>query len=49
MEFKPGCHILEGLLILHETIDELHRKKMDGALLKLDFEKVYDKVKLTFL
>ena len=37
--FMPGRHILEGVLILHETIHELHRKKMDGVLLKIDFEK----------
>jgi hypothetical protein len=29
-----------------ETIHELHRKKLDGVLLlKIDFEKAYDKVK----
>jgi hypothetical protein len=47
--FMPGRHILEGVVILHETIHELHRKKMDGVLLKLDFEKAYDKVKWSFL
>jgi hypothetical protein len=41
----PGRHILEGVVILHEIIHELHRKKLDGVLLKLDFEKAYDKVK----
>jgi mannosylglycoprotein endo-beta-mannosidase len=46
--FMPGRHILEGVLILHETIHELHRKKMDGVLLKIDFEKAYDKVKWPF-
>jgi hypothetical protein len=49
MVFMPGRHILEGVVILHETIHELHRKKMDGVLLKLDFEKAYDKVKWSFL
>jgi hypothetical protein len=34
-----GRHILEGMLILHETIHELHGKKMDGVILKIDFEK----------
>jgi hypothetical protein len=47
--FMPGRHILEGVVILHETIHELHRKKMDGILLKIDFEKAYDKVKWSFL
>jgi hypothetical protein len=37
--FMPGRHILDGVLILHETIHQLHRKKLDGVLLKLDFEK----------
>jgi hypothetical protein len=47
--FMPGRNILEGVVILHETIRELHRKKMDGVLLKIDFEKAYDKVNWSFL
>jgi hypothetical protein len=47
--FMPGRHILEGVVVLHETIHELHRKKMDGVLFKIDFEKAYDKVKWSFL
>jgi hypothetical protein len=46
--FMPGRHILEGVLVLHETIHELHRKKLDGVLFKIDFEKAYDKVKWPF-
>ncbi|XP_022682391.1 uncharacterized protein LOC111257326 [Setaria italica] len=38
-----------GVVILHETIHELCRKKQDGIILKLDFEKAYDKVNWTFL
>jgi hypothetical protein len=45
----PGRHILEGVVILHETIHEFHWKKMDGVLFKIDFEKAYDKVKWPFL
>jgi hypothetical protein len=45
----PRRHILEGVLVLHETVHKLHRKKLDGVLLKIDFEKVYDKVKWQFL
>jgi len=37
-------YILEGVVVLHETIHELKRKKQNGILLKLDFEKAYDKV-----
>jgi hypothetical protein len=47
--FMPGRHVLEGVVILHETIHELHGKKLDGVLLKIDFEKAYDKVKWSFL
>jgi hypothetical protein len=35
--------------MLHETIHKLHRKNMNGAILKLDFEKPYDKVNWEFL
>jgi hypothetical protein len=42
MAFMTGRHILEGV---HKIIHELHRKKIDGVLLKVDFEKAYDKVK----
>jgi hypothetical protein len=45
----PGRHILEGVLVLHEIVHELHLKKLDGVLLKSDFEKAYDKVKWSFL
>jgi len=47
--FIPGRNILEGAVILHETIHELHTKKQDGVIFKIDFEKAYDKVKWSFL
>jgi exonuclease III len=47
--FMPGRNIMEGVVILHETIHELHTKKRDGIILKIDFEKAYDKVKWDFL
>ena len=47
--FLPGRYILEGVVVLHETIHEMKRKKQSGILLKLDFEKAYDKVKWDFL
>jgi hypothetical protein len=39
---------MEGVVVLHETIHE-HRKKQDGVILKLDFEKAYDKLKWPFI
>jgi hypothetical protein len=47
--FMPERYILDGVLILHETIHELHRNNLDGVLLKIDFEKAYDKVNWPFL
>ena len=47
--FMPGRNIMEGAVILHETIHELHTKKLDGVVFKIDFEKAYDKVKWSFL
>jgi hypothetical protein len=44
-----GRNIMEGVVMLHETIHEIHRKKMSGIMLKLDFEKAYDKVNWEFL
>jgi hypothetical protein len=43
--FIPGRYIMEGVVILHETIHELHKKRQDGVILKLDFKKAYDKLK----
>ena len=44
-----GRNILDGVVILHETIHELHSKKQNGVLFKIDFEKAYDKVNYSFL
>ena len=41
MTFMKGINIMNGIMILHET----KRKKQIGIVLKLDFEKTYDKVK----
>jgi hypothetical protein len=47
--FMSGRNIMEGVVILHETVHELHTKKRDGVIFKIDFEKAYDKVKWSFL
>ena len=47
--FMQGRFILDGVVILHETIHELHKKNLDGIVFKIDFEKAYDKVKWPFL
>jgi hypothetical protein len=47
--FLPGRNILEGVVVLHETLHELSKKKQKGIILKLDLEKAYDKVNWDFL
>ena len=47
--FLPGRFILEGVIILHEVLHELRTTKRKGTILKLDFEKAYDKVRWSFL
>jgi hypothetical protein len=45
----PSTNIMEGVIVLHETIHELHRKKQNGMVFKIDFEEAYDKVKWSFV
>jgi hypothetical protein len=47
--FIRGRNIMEGVVVLHETIHELRRKKDCGVILKLDVEKAYDKIKWPFV
>ncbi|WVZ77229.1 hypothetical protein U9M48_025118, partial [Paspalum notatum var. saurae] len=47
--FLVGRNIMEGVVILHKTLHELHKNKLNGVVLKLDFEKAYDKVNWSFL
>ena len=47
--FIKGRNILEGVLILHEVVHELRTKGKKGLILKIDFEKAYDKVNWRFL
>lgn len=47
--FTKGRNIMHGVMILHEILHETKRKNQLGIILKLDFEKTYDKVKWNFL
>jgi hypothetical protein len=46
--FIKGRFIQDGPLALHEIIHELHSKNLPAVLLKLDFEKAYDRVNCSF-
>jgi hypothetical protein len=37
------------VVVLHETVHELHQKNLNWVILKIKFEKAYDKVKWSFL
>lgn len=47
--FMTNRYILEGVVILHETLNTIHHEKLDGILFKVDFEKAYDKVNWVFI
>nr|XP_051212000.1 uncharacterized protein LOC127329534 [Lolium perenne] len=47
--FIKGRCLHEGVLALHEIAHELRVKKLKGLLLKLDFEKAFDRVSWDFL
>lgn len=49
MKFVPGQNIMEWVVILYNTIRELHTQKHNGVIPLTDFEKTYDKVKVSFL
>jgi hypothetical protein len=47
--FMQGRNIFDGIVVLHANVHELHIKKLNSVILKIDFEKAYDKVKWSFL
>lgn len=44
-DFMLGRHIVEGVVILHETLHEIDSKNLDGVVFKVDFKKAYNKSK----
>jgi hypothetical protein len=42
-------YILESVVIAHKIVHSLHKSKESGVIIKLDYEKVYDRVNLDFL
>lgn len=40
---------MEGIMCLHEIVHDTKTRKEDGVIIKLDFEKAYDKISSDFL
>lgn len=47
--FIKGRYILDSVVTAHEIIHEMYSKQEKGILLKLDYEKAYDRVNSEFL
>jgi hypothetical protein len=47
--FLKDRNIMDGILALHEILHDTKIRKRDGLILKLDFEKAYDKLNWDFL
>lgn len=47
--FIKGRYILESVVVAHEVVHSLHKNKEKGVILKLDYEKAYDRVSWKFL
>jgi hypothetical protein len=47
--FMKKRFIMEEVVVLHEILHEVKKKKMSGVLFKVDFEKAYDNVNWAFL
>ncbi|XP_073362153.1 secreted RxLR effector protein 78-like [Aegilops tauschii subsp. strangulata] len=47
--FIQGRFILDGVLVFHEVLHEVHAKRQRAVFLKLDFHKAYDTVRWSFL
>ena len=47
--FRKGRFIVDGIICLHEIVHDTKIGKAEGIILKLDFEKAYDKISWDFL
>lgn len=49
MAFLKRRNIMDGIMCLREILHDTKNRKRDGVILKLDFEKAYDKISWKFL
>jgi len=47
--FIEGRQILDAVLVANEVVDDYKRRRLEGVLFKVDFEKTYDYVDWNFL
>lgn len=47
--FIQGRFILDGVVVLHEILNDVHRNKSSEIVFKVNFEKAYDKINWSFL
>lgn len=47
--FIKGRYILESVVVAHEIVHSINMSREQGVVLKLDYEKAYDRVSWTFL
>lgn len=47
--FIKGRYILDSVVVAHEIVHSIHKDNTHGIILKLDYEKAYDRVNLDFL
>jgi len=47
--FIKGRYILESVVVAHELVHSVHQSGEPGIILKLDYEKAYDRVSWSFL
>jgi hypothetical protein len=48
-DFIRGRYILESVVVAHELLHSINKSKEPGVVIKLDYEKAYDRVNLDFL
>jgi hypothetical protein len=46
--FIRGRYILESVVVAHEVVHSIHKSKILWVILKLDYEKAYDRINLDF-
>ena len=47
--FIKDIYILESVVVAHEIVHSIHSSHVPGVVLKLDYEKAYDRVSWDFL